>query len=175
MLNWIKLKEVRLVRLVYTQSFMLLGALVMQLQPAVRVLSGVRLCDPTDCIPAGSSVHRILPARILEWAAILSPGDFSDPGMEPTSPVLQVDPLPAEPSGKPPSSASVQFSSVVQLCPTLCDHMNRSTPGLPVHHQLLEFTQTHVHQVSDAIQPSHPLSSPFPPAPNPSQHQSLFQ
>ena len=53
--------------------------------------------------------------------------------------------------------------------------MNCSTPGLPVHHQLPEFTQTHVHQVSDAIQPSHPLSSPFPPAPNPSQHQSLFQ
>ena len=53
--------------------------------------------------------------------------------------------------------------------------MNSSTPGLPVHHQLLEFTRTHVHRVSDAIQPSHPLSSPFPPAPNPSQHQSLFQ
>ena len=53
--------------------------------------------------------------------------------------------------------------------------MNHSTPGLPVHHQLPEFTQTHVHRVSDAIQPSHPLSSPFPPAPNPSQHQSLFQ
>jgi len=70
---------------------------------------------------------------------------------------------------------SVQFSSVVRSCPTLCDPMNRSTPGLPVHHQLPEFTQTHVHQVSDAIQPSHPLSSPSPPAPNPSQHQSLFQ
>ena len=70
---------------------------------------------------------------------------------------------------------SVQFSSVAQSCPTLCDPMNRSTPGLPVHHQLLEFTQTHVHQVSDAIQSSHPLSSPSPPAPNPSQHQSLFQ
>ena len=69
----------------------------------------------------------------------------------------------------------VQFSSVAQSCPTLCDPMNRSTPGLPVHHQLLEFTQTHVHQVSDAIQPSHPLASPSPPAPNPSQHQSLFQ
>ena len=53
--------------------------------------------------------------------------------------------------------------------------MNRSTPGLPVHHQLPEFTQTHIHRVSDAIQPSHPLSSPSPPAPNPSQHQSLFQ
>src|SRR5574337_252240 len=68
---------------------------------------------------------------------------------------------------------SVQFSrSVVS---TLCDPMNRSTPGLPVHHQLPEFTQTHLHRVGDAIQASHPLSSPFPPAPNPSQHQSLFQ
>ena len=70
---------------------------------------------------------------------------------------------------------SHQFSSVAQSCPTLCDPMNRSTPGLPVHHQLPEFTQTHVHRVSDAIQPPHPLSSPSPPAPNPSQHQSLFQ
>ena len=68
-----------------------------------------------------------------------------------------------------------QFSSVAQSCPTLCNSMNRSTPGLPVHHHLLEFTQTHVHQVSDAIQPSHPLSSPSPPAPNPSQNQSTFQ
>ena len=68
-----------------------------------------------------------------------------------------------------------QFSSVAQLCPTHCDTMNRSTPGLPVHHQLPEFTQTHFHWVSDAIQPSHPLSSPSPPAPYPSQHQSLFQ
>ena len=65
--------------------------------------------------------------------------------------------------------------SVVQSCPTLCNPMNRSTPGLPVHHQLPEFTQTHVHLVGDAIQPSHPLSSPSPPAPNPSQHQGLFQ
>ena len=68
-----------------------------------------------------------------------------------------------------------QFSSVIQSCPTLCDPMNRSTPGLPVHHQLPEFTQIHVHQVSDAIQPSHPLLSPSPPAPNPSEHQGLFQ
>ena len=71
--------------------------------------------------------------------------------------------------------SSVQFISVAQSCLTLCDPMNCSTPGLPVHHQLPEFTQTHVHWVSDAIQPSHPLSSPSPPAPNPSQHQSLFQ
>ena len=66
---------------------------------------------------------------------------------------------------------TVQFSSVTQLSPTLCDPMNCSTPGLPVHHQLPEFTQTQVHRVSDAIQPSHPPSSPSPPAPNPSQHQ----
>ena len=73
------------------------------------------------------------------------------------------------------SFSSVQFSSVSQLCPTLRDPINLSTPGLPVHHQLSEFTQTHVHCVGDAIQPSHPLSSPFPPAPSPSQHQRLFQ
>ena len=70
---------------------------------------------------------------------------------------------------------SDQIRSVAQSCPTLCDPMNSSTPGLPVHHQLPEFTQTHVHRVSDAIQPSHPLSSPSPPAPNPSQHQGLLQ
>ena len=69
----------------------------------------------------------------------------------------------------------VQFSSVSPSYLTLCHPMNRSMPGLPVHHQLPEFTQTQVHWVSDAIQPSHPLSSPSPPAPNPSHHQSLFQ
>ena len=69
----------------------------------------------------------------------------------------------------------VQFSSVAQLCPILWDPMNCSTPGLPVHHKLPEFTQTHAHRVGDAIQPSHPLSSPSPPAPNPSQHQDLFK
>ena len=67
------------------------------------------------------------------------------------------------------------FSSVAQSCPTLCDPMNWSTPSLPVHHQPLEFTQTHVRQVGDAIQLSYPLSSPSLPAPNPSQHQGLFQ
>ena len=70
---------------------------------------------------------------------------------------------------------TVQFNSVTQSCLTLCDPMNCKTPGLPVHHQLLEFTQTHAHQVNDAIQPSHPLSSPSPPAPNPSHHQGIFQ
>ena len=75
----------------------------------------------------------------------------------------------------PEEKLSVQFSSVTQSCPTLCDSTNHSMPGLPVQHQLLEFTQTHVHQVGDTIQPSHPLSSPSSPAPNPSQHQGLFQ
>ena len=70
---------------------------------------------------------------------------------------------------------SQSISSVTQSCPTLCDPMNCSTPGLPDHHQLPEFTQSHAHQVSDAIQPSHPLSSPSPPAVNPSHHQGLFQ
>jgi len=70
---------------------------------------------------------------------------------------------------------SLRFSSVAQSCSTVCDPVNPSMPGLPVHHQLPEFAQTHVHQVSDAIQPSHPLSYPSPPAPNPSQHQGLFQ
>ena len=73
------------------------------------------------------------------------------------------------------SISSVQFSSFAQSCLTLCDPMNRSSPGLPVHHQLTEFTQTRVHRVSDAIQPSHPLSSPSPPFPSPSQHQGLSQ
>ena len=70
-------------------------------------------------------------------------------------------------------TSSVVFSSVAQLCLTLCDPMNRTTSGLPVHHKLQEFTQTHAHRVGDATQPSHPLSSP--PAPSPSQHQGLFQ
>ena len=73
------------------------------------------------------------------------------------------------------SDTSEWLSSVTKSCPTLCNPINFSMPGLPVHHQLPEFTQTHVHGVGDAIQPSHPLSSPSRPAPNPSQHQSLFQ
>ena len=71
--------------------------------------------------------------------------------------------------------ALYQFSSLAQLCPTLCDPMGFRTPGFPVHHQLLELAQTHVHRVSDAIQPSHPLLSPSPPAFSLSQHQGVFQ
>ena len=91
------------------------------------------------------------------------------PGIEPrslTSPALV---------GRFLTTSSVQFSSVTQSCPTLCNPMNRSMPGLPVHHQLPEFTQTHVYLVGDATQPFHPLSSPSPPAPNLPQHQGLFK
>ena len=130
-----------------------------------------------------------------------SPGDLLNPGFKLPSPALRADFLPSKPSGKRQIEGGmqlifeywffpqpcnmlansnkyicrfIQISSVAQSCPTLCDPMNCSTPGLPVHHQLPEFTQTHVHWVGDAIQPSHPLLSPSP-APNPSQHQGLFQ
>ena len=111
------------------------------------------------------------------WSGLL----FPSPGIKPEFPTLQADSLPFQPQEEPqeyykhPVNISPNSISSVQSCPTLCNPMNHSTPGLPVHHQLLEFTQTHVHRVGDAIQPSHPLSSPFPPAPNPSQHQGLFQ
>ena len=101
-----------------------------------------------------SAVPGILQARTLEWVAI----SFSNTWKWKV---------------KVKSLSSVQFSSVTRSCPTLCDPMNHSMPGLPVHHQHPEFTQTHVHRVSNAIQPSHPRSSPSPPAPNPSQHQSF--
>ena len=93
----------------------------------------------------------------------------------PLSPTMYISLLYLSLSSKTRIQLSVQFNSVAQSFPTLCDSMNCSTPGLPVHHQLPEFTQLHVHLVGDAIQPSHPPSSPFPPAPNPSQHQRLFQ
>ena len=149
-----------------------------------------------DCSLPGSSIHGILQARILEWVGIPFSRGSSQPknwtqnssisciagrffthwaiwevksiGNDPLKRIILVN----IPKPQPPS---VQFSSVTQSGPTLCDPMNRSTPGLPVHHQLPEFTQNHVHRVCDAIQPSRPRSSPSPPAPNPSQHQSLFQ
>ena len=109
------------------------------------------------------------------WSGLpcLPPGYLPDPGIKLKSPVtaaLQVYSLPAEPSGKPWFESSVQFSS----CLTLCDLMDCSTPGLLVHHELPELAQTHVHWISDAIQPSHRLSSPLP-AFNLSQHHGLFQ
>ena len=118
------------------------------------------LCNPMDCSPPGSSVHRILQAGILERVAIAFSRESSQTGdWTRVSCIagrffivwayLHVTVL-----------SSVQFISLAQSCPTLCDPMNHSTPGLPVHHQLLESTQTHVHCVGDAIQPSHPLLSP---------------
>ena len=99
-----------------------------------------------------------------------SPGDLPDPGIEPTSPASAGRFFTTALPGKD----SVQFSSVAQLCPTLCDSMDCSTPGFPVYHQLPALTQIQVHRVGDAIQASPPLSSPSHPASNLSQHQGLF-
>ena len=114
-----------------------------------------------DCSLPGSSVHGILQASILESVSI----PFSRGSSGPTNWAC-ISLI---------AGGFFQFSSATQSCPTLCNPMNHSMPGLPVHHQFPEFTQTHVHRVGDAIQPSHPLSSPSPPAPNPSKHQGLFQ
>ena len=136
----------------------------------------------------GSSVHGILQARILEWVAIsFSRGSSQPRDRTRISSIFCVgrqdlyhychlgSPSYIIPLLKSFSDFPSQFSSVAQSCPAFCDPMNRSTPGLPVHHQLLEFNQTHVHRVGDAIQPSHPLLSPSPPAFNLSQHQGLFK
>ena len=127
---------------------------------------------PMDYSPPGSCVHGISQARILEWVVIsFSRGSSRTRGWTHVSCTASRF-FTTEPPGKP----SLLFSSVQWLSRVrLCNPMNHSTPGLPVHHQLLEFTQTHVHRVDDAIQPSHPLSSPSPPAPNPSHHQGIFQ
>ena len=120
-------------------------------------LNHVRLCVTPWTIYSlsGSSFHWILQARILEWVVMPFSRDLPDPGIKPTSLTS-----PALAGGFFTTRATweaqqihIQFSSVAQSCPTLCDPMNRSTPGLPVHHQLPEFTQTRVHRVSDAIQP----------------------
>ena len=118
----------------------------------------------------------ILQARILQWAAI-----FFSRGSSWPRDWTQVSCIASRfftiwaTKEAPWELNSVQFSSVTQLCPTLCNYMACSTPGFPVHHQLPEFTQTYVHCVGDAIQPPYPLSSPSPPALNLSQHQGLFQ
>ena len=117
---------------------------------------------------AQTHIHRvsdaIQPSHPLSFP---SPGDLPNPGIEPGSPALQADSLLSK------LTSSVQFSSVTHLCPTPCHPMDCSTPGFPVHHQLLELAQTHVHHISDAIQPSHPLSSLSPPALNLSQIERL--
>ena len=133
------------------------------------------LCDTTACSLSGSSVHGSSPGKNTGVGChTLLQGIFPTQGSNPGFPYCRQILYQLSYQGNP-FIYSVQFSSVTQSCPTLCDPMNHSTPGLPVHHHLPEFTQTHVHRVSDAIQPSHPLSSPSPPAPNPSQHQSLLQ
>ena len=117
--------------------------------------SCLTLCDPVDCSTPGFPVlHHLLELAQAHVHQI-------DDAIQPPIPLLHVFPN------------QLQFSRSVMS--DSCDSKNRSTPGLPVQHQLPEFTHTHVHRVGDAIQPSHPLSSPSPPAPNPSQHQSLFQ
>ena len=143
------------------------------------------LCDPMECSLPDSSVHGIFQARVLEWGAIAQPLNgaiwFRDPFLPSPGTMLVVlyffllNLTYLICSLITFQFSSVQFISVTQSCLTLCDPMNCSMPGHPVHHQLPEFTKTHVHRVSDAIQPSYPLSSPSPPVPDPSQHQGLFQ
>ena len=138
-----------------------------------------------DCSLPGLSVNGILQARILEWVAIpFSKGPSRPRGRASVSCIAVRFFYRLNHQGSPYTCLPIFIfsdlhhsgQSFQSLCHVrLCDPMNCSTPGLPVHHQLLEFTQTHVHQVGDAIQPSHPLSSPSPPAPNPSKHQGLFQ
>ena len=132
-----------------------------------------------------TTIQRVIGIRSFPLSArksshvYLTPASSVLPGIKPESPVSPAlagsGLFTTDPPGNSKDKDSVQFSSAAQLCWTIFDPMNRSTPGLPVHHHFPEFTQTHVHRVCDAIQPSHPQSSPSPPAPNPSQHQSLFQ
>ena len=132
--------------------------------PFVGILRGLHIFNPWIRFGMGEPPASGLSTGIKTPA---NSGKFSQSGLQQRGPMEFQDSLKI--------FSGHQIRSVAQSCPTLCDPMNRSKPGLPVHHQLPEFTETHVHWVSDAIQPSHPLSSPSPPAPNPSQHQSLFQ
>ena len=132
--------------------------------------------NPLDGSSPRFSVCGILKARRLKWVDISYSRDLPCTGIRPASAVLVGGFFSTVLARKPCKPiSSVQFSSFAQSCPTLRNPMDLSTPGLPVHHQLPEFTQTHVHRVGDAIQPSHPLSSLSPPAINFSQHQGLFQ
>ena len=125
-----------------------------------------------DCSPPGSSVHEDSPGKNTGVGChVVLQGVFPTQGLNPGLPHCRQILYQLSYQGSPHKL----FSSVTQSCLTLCDPMNRSTPGLPVHHQLPASTQTHAHWIGDAIQPSHPLSSPSPPPPNPSQHQDVFQ
>ena len=130
-----------------------------------------------DCSPTGSSVHGISQARILEWVAISSSSGSCLPRNQTHVSWISCTGrwiLSNRDTWEANNNSAVQFSSVTQSCLTLCDPMDSSMPGLPVHQQHLELTQTHVHRVSDASQPSHPLLFPSPPAFNLSQHHGLF-
>ena len=140
--------------------------------------SCLTLSDPMYCSLPGSSIQGILQPRLLEWVAIAFSkclGYSASKEHYLFSNCKYI--LEAKQNGNS-KSIKMKFSSVnsvAQLCLTLFDTMNCSMPCLPVHHQLPEFTQTHIHRAGDAILPSHPLSSPSPPASNLSQHQTLFQ
>ena len=128
-----------------------------------------------DCNPPGSSAHGISQVRILEWVAISFSRGSSWPRNQTQVSCIGRWILYSWATGEAQRFLSVQLNSVLQSCPTLCDPMNFSTTGLPVHHQLPEFTRTHVPWAGDAIQPSYPLSCPSPPALNLSQHQGFFK
>ena len=131
-------------------------AYLTDMQSAAKSLQSCpTLCDPIDGSPPGSPSLGF--SRQEQWSGLPFPSPL------------------APPKGSLAKDNSVQFSSVAQSCPTLCDPMDCSTPGLPVHHQLPELAQTHIHGVGDVIQPCHPRSSPSPPTLNLSLHQGLFQ
>ena len=135
------------------------------------------LWGPMDCSPPGSYVHGISQARILEWVAVSFYRGSSEP--RDWAHVFCISCIGRQILYHCATwEAQILYTVlclVAQLCLTLCNPMDCSTPGFPVHHQLPEFTQTHVHWVSEAIQPSHPLSSPSPHTLNLSQHQGLFK
>ena len=150
----------------------------------VRALSCLTLCIPWTVAHPALLFIGFPKKEYLSESSFPSPGDLPNPGIKPESPgspalasMLFTTELPEKFLSHVDFSfimCFTQFSSVAQLCLTLCDPMNHSMPVLPVHHQVPESTQTHVHRVGDAIQPSHPLLSPSPPALNLSQHQGLF-
>ena len=152
-------------------------SLLLKLSSPPTPLSYACTVVSSSLCPRGLQAHRdplqIPQARIMEWVAISSSSGSSQSRDQTHVSWIPGRFFTTEPPAKP--LLLHQFSSVIQSCPTLCDPMDCSTPGLPVHHQLPELSQTHVHRVGDAIQPSHPLSSPSPPAFNLSQYQGLFQ
>ena len=158
-------------QILYHLNHLLLDNLCVQ-----SLISHVQLCNHMDYSPPDSSVHGILQAEILEWVAISYSRGSSKSRIEPTSPLsLALAGRFFTTSATWKAHILYQFSLVAQSCPTLCKPLDCSTPNFPVYHHLLELAQTHVHQVSDTIQSSHPLSSPSPPGFNLFQHQSLFQ